>query len=394
MVKYFYENYINKEKGEPYTHLHIAGLHLGVQIPLQDLKGFYKRCTKLYMKRNPFYLVESSAKFTTTRFMLDLDIEVPKEEKGVYHHHMHDLIRYFCRGVKKITNKEQYAVICTALDTRKPGKDYQKFGFHVIFPYLIVEKISSVYITQELLKEVEKDPFCTTFKHNDWKDILDISIAKVPKKRLPGASKCRIVKTKVGARAIHHEGRPYTFYAKCYKDKLWKLKELEEEEVCRLYDLTSLIYCGEATYQCPADFNPRKRKLPAEWKTPKSKFPKLMPTSILDNETSDVLFEILQVYCNVECEAEIGDIKRHEGKSNFYLIALNSRRCDNAEGGEHKSNHQYVQIFKNWIVKRCHDPDCAGYICKTKLDSYYTKKLWSENEKRFFGKTFDQIFKK
>ena len=377
----FYKPYINEKNGMPHSHLCMAGMSKGILIPDEKLEDFYHQLRIAEYRNEPHGLVEVAK--PKSKLLFDLDIEV-KTGTDIKHWHFHNFIQYIVKKVAdKVNNKNTLALVATSLDTKKVknGVETQKFGFHVIFPFITVKPRGAMYLRQYLLDALntnEEFGFKNGLTTNSWEDIIDESICKVPKRRVCGASKWRRKK----GFPIQCLGRKYTYYGYFGYEKITLFNERSDmENLYYMMSLRTTDQSEEVSFKAPDGYKYGKRKAihninPFEKKTR----PITGENAVtIEKESNADLYlavcHVLEIYADIDF-TEVGTIKRNKKKHKL-LVQSTSKECAN---GTHGSNHIYFLIYPGYIEQRCHNTTkCKGFKVKTPMTKEDTIRVFGPN---------------
>ena len=358
--------------GEDYTHVCMRG---GIyNVPKTDLSELYRL---IAVNTAPFALVECAHEYAI--LMIDLDIVVSKEQNNmgevkddltgvarVDHDDFESLVERCCRIIFTLLKKNGRCFVTHCYNTGAG-----KFGYHLLFPRIVVTEKERWFFRSEILKGLKDHKMFIDDEHyialdNTWEEIYDVSITKVPKRKFCGADKyIKSQKHPGSSKVTVPANRKHIWYGACnitYENKeecKWDRYYKKEPPVnIHIYVLkeTSLLYAPRSrSFVAPKLFTVNNIK--GHKNVFRMELKKALRRNCTPARVKHIKYLILSnfgLYGDI-----IGNINLYFG--GFYKIELRTNLCPFIKM-EHKSNHGYIWISKFRIARCCYDNNCKKTI--------------------------------
>lgn len=299
-----------------------------LSIPFDKLENFYKIYVESINLKQKVFVVEQ--KTPTYNFFVDVDY---KNEEPLPEEESKKIIKIICN--KTFTFGAKRAII--SISVPKINKDLIKSGIHINFPGLVVDQKSAIEIRRHIINELTIHMI-----HEDWENIIDLSVYKGSGLRLPWSHKK--VKDSIEEPYLpifEFDGE----FKKINKTKIEILKDCTlrvENELCQLcIEEAPKIKKQEGGFS--------KEEIKNEIKNLNAIAH--IQTFIRKNFKGQEHAQIFKIFKNKDS----------------YLLSTDSRYCDNIKR-EHKSNHVWFLITNDsTIVQKCF---CTCETIKDRKNGY------------------------
>lgn len=178
-----YDNFMNKYKVYKDDTREITHTDMGYNkgrwsIPKESYAEFIRLYKKL-IKKSPLSMVERSP--VIAPFFFDADFHIEEEERLYKKSHIKETIKRINNIVTKYydinENTLEAFVFEKPSSTKQPKKDIYKDGYHVMYPYLILDVKDRYFVYHKFLETIENKNFIEDIPYlNEIKDIFDKSV--------------------------------------------------------------------------------------------------------------------------------------------------------------------------------------------------------------------------
>jgi len=177
--------FINKFKvaEKPFTHLSSKSPAVALRIPSEHIDDFYKLYNNTINKPKYQLLYISECNLSDfAPLKVDIDIKANIADKRLYTND--ELMKFIGKYVKMTLSivdvKDEFNVVITEkLNSTEQNSGCHKDGFHLLFPELVVNHNTALFIREQVLKQgIIKKVFKTIVPINSEDDILDKCVIK------------------------------------------------------------------------------------------------------------------------------------------------------------------------------------------------------------------------